>query len=196
MATNRALILVDIQPTFCEGGELAVTGGNQVARDTAALVRENYDEYDVIATTQDWHIDPGAHFSETPDFVDSWPPHGVAGSPNADLHPELAVALNDAIDGADITIRKGEYQAAYSGFDGQDENGQSLADLLRDRGITALDVAGIAESHCVKETVLDGLKAGFDVTVLANLTVPVSEELGAAARAEMTAAGAKTRTRR
>lgn len=75
----RALIIVDVQPTFCEGGALPVTGGNAVAEAVAAYVEAHRGDYQLIVTTQDWHIDPGAHFSETPDFVDTWPPHGVAG---------------------------------------------------------------------------------------------------------------------
>ena len=79
----RALIIVDVQPTFCEGGALPVTGGNAIAEAVAAYVDAHRDEYQLIVTTQDWHIDPGEHFSETPDFVDTWPPHGVAGTDEA-----------------------------------------------------------------------------------------------------------------
>ena len=86
----RALIIVDVQPTFCEGGALAVQGGNAIAEAVARFVDEHRGDYALIATTQDWHIDPGTHFSDSPDFVDTWPPHGVAGTPEAELHPALA----------------------------------------------------------------------------------------------------------
>ena len=76
----RALVIVDVQPTFCEGGSLAVEGGNQVAADIAALINSGHG-YALVATTQDWHIEPGDHFSEEPDFIDSWPPHGIAHTP-------------------------------------------------------------------------------------------------------------------
>src|SRR5699024_6859793 len=121
MSTNRALIVVDVQPTFCEGGALGVEGGNAVAERIAEFVGSHRGDYDLVVTTQDWHIDPGDHFSDTPDFVDSWPPHGVAGTPEAELHPALA-----GLD-ADHGIKKGQYEAAYSGFEGKDEDGNDLA---------------------------------------------------------------------
>ena len=104
----RALIVVDVQPTFCEGGELATEGANEIAHRVAAYVAAHRDRYTTVVTTQDWHIDPGEHFSDHPDFVDSWPPHGIAGTPNAELHPALADLAPDA------SVKKGEYQAAYS----------------------------------------------------------------------------------
>lgn len=181
--TTRALIIVDVQPTFCEGGALAVEGGNAVAEKIADFVQDNLDEYALIVTTQDWHINPGSHFSDTPDFVDTWPPHGVAGTPEAELHEAIASLP------IDVEVKKGEYVAAYSGFEGTDNQDRSLEDILRQAEIEAIDVVGIAESHCVKETALDGLKAGWPVRVLSDLTVPVSEELGEEARQEMDEAG-------
>ena len=189
---STALILVDVQPTFCEGGELPVEGGNAVAEVVAAYVRARRADYDVVVTTQDHHVDPGTHFSDDPDFVDTWPAHGVAGTANAEIHPATAAALAE-VGGADLTILKGAYAAAYSGFDGTDDAGTTLADALRERGVDTVDVCGIAESHCVKETVLDAIKAGLRTRLLVDLTVPVTAELGAAARAEMLAAGAEER---
>ncbi len=181
--TTRALIIVDVQPTFCEGGALAVEGGNAVAEKIADFVQKNLDEYALIVTTQDWHINPGNHFSDTPDFVDTWPPHGVAGTTEAELHETIASLP------IDVEVKKGEYAAAYSGFEGTDGQDRSLEDILREAEIEAIDVVGIAESHCVKETALDGLKAGWPVRVLSDLTVPVNEELGEEARQEMDEAG-------
>ncbi len=185
---SRALIVVDVQPTFCEGGALAVPGGNAVAQRIADFADAHRSLYDVVATTQDWHINPGQHFSETPDFVDTWPPHGVAGTPEADLHPALA-HLN-----ADIAIKKGQYQAAYSGFEGTTESGANLEQSLRDAGITDVDVVGLAESHCVAQTALDAQAAGFTTRVFTDLTEPVSPELGAQARAKMLAASVELTT--
>jgi len=179
----RALVIVDVQPTFCEGGELAVTGGNATAAAIADYVNAHRGEYDVIASTQDFHIDPGSHFSDEPDFVDTWPAHGVAGTPNAELHPVIE-ALHP-----DIRVKKGQYAAAYSGFEGTDEGGTSLNQLLVNRGIKAVDVVGIAESHCVKATALDAKSNGYDTRVFTDLTVPVSEDQGIAARQEMAASG-------
>ena len=179
----RALIIVDVQPTFCEGGALAVEGGNACAERIADFVTDFSDEYDLIITTQDWHVDPGSHFSDNPDFVDSWPPHGVAGTAEAELHEAIASLP------IDMSVKKGEYSAAYSGFEGVDEEGNKLEDLLRSHDVTDVDVVGIAESHCVKETALDARRVGFRTRVFSDLTVPVSEDLGALARAEMDDAG-------
>ncbi len=183
MSTGRALLVVDVQPTFCEGGALAVDGGNAVAERVAEFVRGHRGDYDLVVTTQDWHIDPGAHFSDTPDFIDSWPPHGVAGTPEAELHPALA-DLN-----ADVAVKKGAYEAAYSGFEGTDAEGRSLAEILTAAAVADVDVVGIAESHCVKETALDALDQHLNTRVFTDLTVPVSPQQGEAARAELAAAG-------
>lgn len=181
--TKRALIVVDVQPTFCEDGELGVSGGNAVAERIASFAQQERASYGLVVTTQDWHIEPGDHFSDAPDFVDTWPPHGVAGTPNAQLHPALE-SLN-----ADAAIKKGQYQAAYSGFEGKDEQGRSLTQVLQESAITAVDIVGIAESHCVKQTALDALAAGFEVRVFSDLTVPVSEDQGVSARVAMAQAG-------
>lgn len=198
-ATGKALIVVDVQPTFCEGGELGVEGGNAVAERIAGYVNAHRGDYAYVATTQDWHIEPGAHWSAEPDFVDTWPRHGAAGTPNAELHPAIT-ALNIG-----HHFKKGQYAAAYSGFEGIEDNtdriqtreevaaaqaaGAMLANALKAAGIGHVDVVGIAESHCVRDTALDALRLGFEVTVFTDLTVPVSEELGIAARAQMAAAG-------
>jgi nicotinamidase/pyrazinamidase len=184
---HRALIVVDVQPTFCEGGELPVAGGNAVASRVAGFVREHGGEYALVVTTQDWHVDPGPHFAADPDYIERWPPHGVAGTTNAALHPTLAATL-DAVPHL-VRIKKGEYQAAYSGFDGADDAGRSLAKVLSEAAITAVDICGIAESHCVKSTAIDAVGLGYQTVVLRDLTVPVTEELGEAARGAMAAAG-------
>jgi len=180
---RRALIVVDVQPTFCEGGELAVAGGNKVAADVAAYARTHRSRYALVVTTQDWHIEPGAHFSPTPDFVDSWPPHGIAGTPNAELHPALADLS------ADVGVKKGQYAHGYSGFEGEDGAGRTLEQVLRDGGIEAVDVVGLVESHCVKRTALAAVRLGFATRVLSDLTIPVMPEQGEQARAELAAAG-------
>ncbi|MFD2793430.1 isochorismatase family protein [Promicromonospora vindobonensis] len=186
-AAVRALVVVDVQPTFCEGGELATEGANEIAHRVAAYTAAHRDRYATVLTTQDWHIDPGDHFSENPDFVDSWPPHGIAGSPNAELHPALADLAPDA------QLKKGQYSHGYSGFDGADEHGRSLATILADAGVTAVDVVGLVESHCVKHTALDARRAGLSARVLTDLTIPVSPEQGRTAHQELTAAGVELR---
>lgn len=184
-STHRALLVVDVQPTFCEGGALGVDGGDAVAGAIADYLSAARGKYALVVTTQDWHIDPGGHFSETPDFVDTWPPHGIAGTPEAELHPALEGLAVDA------RVKKGAYAAAYSGFEGRDETGRTLGEILTAHQITSVDVVGLAESHCVKDTALDALGAGLATRVLTDLTKPVSEELGEAARAALRDAGAE-----
>ena len=180
---KRALLIVDVQPTFCEGGALGVVGGNDVAERIADFVTEHEDEYEIIVTTQDWHINPGEHFSDHPDFIDTWPPHGIAGTAEAELHDAIASLPFDD------SVKKGQYAAAYSGFEGVNKSGDTLEEILRRADITDVDVVGIAESHCVKDTALDALDLGWPTRVFEDLTVPVSAELGEAAREEMAQAG-------
>lgn len=184
--TRRALIVVDVQPTFCEGGALAVSGGNDIARAVADFIERRGDEYDIIVSTQDWHIDPGTHFApegQEPDFVDTWPPHGIADTAEAELHPALAGAR------IDTSVKKGQYSPGYSGFDGVDDAQRPLDEVLREAGIAAVDVVGLVESHCVKETAVDARTRGYEARVFSDLTIPVSEELGVAARQTMREAG-------
>jgi nicotinamidase/pyrazinamidase len=181
--THRALLIVDVQPTFCEGGSLPVPGGNDVAHAVASYASLNRDHYDTLVTTQDWHVDPGDHFSDDPDFVDTWPPHGVAGTEEAELHPALSELYPE------VTVKKGMHAAAYSGFEAVDGDGRPLAEILRDYEITAVDVVGLAESHCVKATALDAVREGLTVRVLTDLTAPVTPEQGETARSELAAAG-------
>lgn len=181
--SRRALLVVDVQPTFCEGGSLGVDGGDAVAHAVADYAARHRDRYVTVVTTQDWHVDPGPHFSEEPDYVDTWPPHGVAGTAEAELHPALA-GLHP-----DTSVKKGAYVAAYSGFEGTDDDGRSLEEILEAQAVTAVDVVGIAESHCVKATALDARALGLDVRVLTDLTVPVTPEQGEQAREELRRAG-------
>ncbi len=180
----RALVIVDVQPTFCEGGSLALEGGNQVAADIAALINSDHG-YALVVTTQDWHIEPGNHFSNDPDFIDSWPPHGVADSPDAALHP----ALSNATQHIDRGVRKGQYAVAYSGFEGTTEDGISLLTLLRDAEIANVDVVGLAFDHCVRATALDAAKEGFTTKILVGFTASVANDTAAAARVELRGAG-------
>lgn len=141
--------------------------------------------YDLVVSTQDWHIDPGGHFRDAPDFVDTWPPHGVAGSPNAELHPAL-----DGVRGKiDVEVRKGHRSAAYSGFEGVTDRGASLTQVLRDSGVTAVDVVGLAYDHCVKATAVDAARVVPSVRVLERLTAAVSPDTATTATEELRAAG-------
>jgi nicotinamidase/pyrazinamidase len=182
----RALLVVDLQPTFCEGGQLPVAGGNATAARIAGYLSAQRERYDLIVTTQDWHLDPGAHFDTEPDFVDSWPPHGLAGTVDAELHPAIAGLATDP----DVVhVRKGEYAAAYSGFEGVAGDGRRLGAVLTAAGVTEIDIAGIALSHCVLDTALDAVAGGWRTQVLRDLSVPVSVERGESAVARMLDAG-------
>ena len=181
---RTALLVVDVQPTFCEGGALAVEGGNDVAAGVARLLASEHG-YDLVVTTQDWHIDPGDHFSDEPDFVDTWPPHGVAGTAEAELHP----ALDPVASRIDAGVRKGMHAAAYSGFEGVDDHGRSLNDVLSAAGVHSVDVVGIAFDHCVRATAIDAAANGFATTVIEGLSASVAPETEAAARSQLADAG-------
>ena len=180
---TRALLIVDVQNDFCEGGALAVAGGAAVAADISNYVAENSGLYSHVVATRDHHIDPGDHFSEEPDFVDSWPPHCRVGTAGAEFHPNLDLTRVEAV------FSKGAFEAAYSGFEGTREVGESLADWLRERGVTAVDVVGIATDHCVRATALDAVEAGFATRVLLRYTAGVSDVTVEAALERLRAAG-------
>ena len=185
---HQALILVDVQNDFCEGGSLAVAGGAEVARRISAHVLGHGDEYATIVATADWHDDPGGHFAEHPDFVDSWPPHCRIGSDGALFHP----AAEPAFEHVEAIFRKGSHAAAYSGFEGFTTVGDkriALADWLRDKAIEQVEIAGIATDHCVRATALDAADEGFETTVLLDLTAGVARQSTDAALAAMREAG-------
>jgi nicotinamidase/pyrazinamidase len=178
---KHALIVVDVQNDFCEGGSLAVSGGARVAELISEYLSEN--RYDAVVATRDYHIDPGSHFSETPDYVDSWPPHCRVGTPGADFHPRFDTAAVQEV------FSKGEYSAAYSGFEGASTAGETLTEWLRARDIGAVDIAGIATDHCVRATALDAVAAGFTTRILLGLTAGVAPATVEKALDELNAAG-------
>ena len=163
----RALIVVDVQNDFCEGGSLAVTGGSAVAAAISDYLASGAGYAHVVAS-RDYHIDPGDHFSDHPDFAASWPPHCVVGTPGAQFHPRLDTSHVQAV------FSKGAHAAAYSAFEGADDAGTSLADWLRERDVEALDVVGIATDYCVRATALDAARAGFGTQVLLGMTAGVA----------------------
>jgi nicotinamidase/pyrazinamidase len=180
----RALVIVDVQNDFCEGGSLGVAGGAAVARAVSAyLAGQDRDRYDHVVASQDFHVDPGAHFSAEPDYFSSWPAHCVVETPGALFHPDLDTGPIEEI------FRKGRYAAAYSGFEGTNNEGQTLGDWLASRGVTNVDVAGIATDYCVYATATDAAKAGYATTVLLNLTAGVDTDTTAAALHKLRAAG-------
>lgn len=178
---GRALVIVDVQNDFCEGGSLAVAGGAAVATAISTALRTD-SRWDHVVATRDHHLDPGAHFGAPPDFINTWPVHCVAGTPGAQLHPQLATDRIEAI------FCKGEHAAAYSGFEGS-ADGVGLAAWLRAHDVTSVDVVGLATDHCVRATALDSARAGFATTVLLNLTAGVAQATTTAALTMLRAEG-------
>jgi len=177
---TRALVIVDVQNDFCEGGSLAVAGGTAVAQAISAHVPRG--GYAHVVATRDHHVDPGAHFAAEPDFLDTWPAHCVVGTSGVELHPDLDRRPVEAV------FDKGEYAAAYSGFEGS-YDGQGLADWLRAHDVDAVDVVGIATDHCVRATALDAVGAGFATRVLLELTAGVAQASTDAALEQLRTAG-------
>ncbi|MBO1337737.1 isochorismatase family protein [Streptomyces sp. VRA16 Mangrove soil] len=185
---RRALIVVDVQNDFCEGGSLAVAGGADVAAAITDLIGQaGGGGYQHVVATRDHHIAPGDHFADHPDYTHSWPAHCVAGTEGVGFHPNFAPAV--ASGAIDAVFDKGAYAAAYSGFEGADENGLSLADWLREREIDEVDVVGIATDHCVRATALDAAREGFRTQVLLDLTAGVAAATTEAALSELKDAG-------
>ncbi|AXH94843.1 isochorismatase family protein [Ornithinimicrobium avium] len=185
---SRALIIVDVQNDFCEGGALAVEGGTAVAAGVGEHLRAHGQDYSTVVATADWHIDPGDHWSAEPDYRTSWPVHCRAGTPGAAFRAELAPALGHV----QAVFRKGEHEAAYSGFEGAtEEPGRrtGLAEWLREREVREVDVVGIATDHCVRATALDAVRKGFGTTVLLDLVAGVAPDTAQAALEELRAAG-------
>ncbi|AMB40964.1 isochorismatase family protein [Arthrobacter sp. TES] len=189
---SKALIIVDVQNDFCEGGSLAVNGGAAVAAAISEYLDANQQQYDHIVATQDWHIEPGDHFSDTPDMVDSWPPHCRARTKGAEIHEDLDPEFIQAY------FRKGQYTAAYSGFEGVlapeddvpsgdlkagqavtevlDEDAIGLDDWLQSHDVEDVVVVGLATDYCVRATALDAVQAGYNTTVIAELTAGIAED--------------------
>lgn len=178
----RALIIVDVQNDFCEGGALPIPGGAEVAGAISGYLAIE-DRYRHVVATADRHVDPGDHFSDSPDYETAWPPHCLAGTHGAELHPALASAPIGAV------FAKGEHDAGYNGFEGVDDAGVLLPDWLRAHGVDAVDVVGIATEHCVQATAEAAARAGFTTRVLADLTAGVGPESTAAALAALRADG-------
>lgn len=183
---TRALLIVDVQNDFTEGGALACEGGSAIAANISEYLATRANDYAVIVASRDWHDadgDNGGHFSDNPDWADTWPSHCVAGTAGAEYHPALDTAAVTA------HVRKGQGIPAYSAFEGTTESGQALVDVLRENGVDAVDVVGIATDYCVRASALDAAALGLSVTVKANLCVGVNAAGSVAALGELARAG-------
>lgn len=184
---SRALLIVDVQNDFTEGGALAVDGGDAVASAVSAFLAAHATEYDVIIASRDWHDaegDNSGHFGEAPDYVDTWPVHCVAGTPGADYDPLL---VTDAVT---HHVHKGQGRPAYSMFEGATETGDTVGAILTAAGVLEADVVGIATDHCVRASALDAVAHGVRVRILTDLIAGVAPGPSAAALAELAHAGA------
>lgn len=184
----RALLVVDVQNDFTEGGALGVPGGAAVAERISVFLRRHADEYDLIVGSRDWHHgddDNGGHFAgpEGPDFVDTWPVHCVGGTPGAEYHPDLDTGV------IDVDVYKGRGRPDYSAFQASTDDGTPLPDLLAERRVTTVDIVGIATDHCVRATALDARAAGYDVAVYEDLVAGVDPDRSARALDEISAVG-------
>ena len=186
---KRALLVVDVQNDFCEGGSLPVAGGAEVVHEIGQLLRHWTEKapdspaYDFVVASKDHHVEPGEHWAREPDYVDTWPVHCKVGTDGEAFHPNLDPQPLDAI------FYKGDHAAAYSGFEGATKDGAALADWLRTHEVTDVDVCGIATDHCVRATALDSVGSGFATRVLLVLCAGVAPETTEAAITEMRAAG-------
>jgi nicotinamidase/pyrazinamidase len=178
---SRALIVVDVQNDFCEGGSLAVAGGAAVAAGISRLLAED-GRWDHVVATKDHHVDPGAHFSDAPDYVDTWPPHCVVGTQGENFHEALDTDRLEAV------FTKGEHAAAYSGFEGH-AGSIGLGAWLKMREVSEVDIVGIATDHCVRATAIDAARTGLATTVLLEHTAGVARETTDRALDEMREAG-------
>jgi nicotinamidase/pyrazinamidase len=180
-----ALVIVDVQNDFCPGGSLAVARGDEVVAPLNRLIEQFNRAGLPIFATRDWHPERTRHFKA---YGGIWPAHCVQGTRGAEFHRNLK--LGDRV----IILSKGMVadEDSYSGFQAVDKDGTPLAELLRRSGVARIFVGGLATDYCVKQTVLDGLKAGFKVVLLEDAIRAVDLSPGDGDRAvdEMTRAGA------
>lgn len=186
---ERALFIIDVQNDFTEGGALGVEGGAALAAGVSEYLRAHPHEYATVFASRDWHDavgDNGGHFASDspPDFVVTWPPHCMAGTPGAEYHPDLDTSL------VDIHVRKGQGVPAYSIFEGETDDGLTVAGKLDELGITEIDIVGIATDYCVRASTLDALASGRKVRVLSDLVAGVAPGSSRDALAELQASGA------
>jgi len=179
--THKALIVTDVQNDFITG-TLRVPGAETTAVEIAAYLDAHAADYGLVIATQDWHQHPGNHWSDEPDYKDSWPKHCEAYSWGAQLHDSLPQIFN-------TRAFKGFDKAAYSGFEGRCDGDALLGDYLREHNITEVDIVGIALDHCVKATAMDAQEQGFTTRVITSLTAAVSAKTADEAVTEMAEAG-------
>jgi nicotinamidase/pyrazinamidase len=184
---RNALLVVDLQNDFVEGGALPIPGGTQLVAHVARHIRHFRSEYAFVVATRDIHEDPPDHFSDQPDYINSWPPHGVKGTHGAVLCTPISNLVREKI--IQAVLDKGRHAAAFSAFDAQDPRGHLLVDVLREQRVDHIDICGVITEYCIKASALDARKHEFQVRVLVNLCGAASPEAGRLAFEEIKTAG-------
>jgi nicotinamidase/pyrazinamidase len=184
---RNALLVVDVQADFVEGGSLGVKNGLAVAAHIAQHLRHFKEQYQYVVASRDYHENAPDHISDQPDFTNTWPPHCMAGTPGAQFVPTIQNLVREKL--IQDVVTKGRDRAAYSAFDGYDKRGHPLLDVLKEHRIDHVDVCGIATDYCVRASALDARKNDFQVRVLVNLCAAVDDATGQQALEEMKAAG-------
>jgi nicotinamidase/pyrazinamidase len=184
---RNALLVVDLQNDFVEGGALPVPGGTQVVAHVARHVRHFRSEYTFVVATRDLHEDPPDHFSEKPDYINTWPPHGVKGTTGAVLCTPISNLVREKI--IQVVVDKGRHAAAVSAFEAVDPRGHLLVDVLREQRIDHIDICGLITEYCIRASALDARKHEFQVRILVNLCGAASPEAAQRAFEDMKAAG-------
>lgn len=186
---TNALLIIDVQNDFCEGGSLAVDGGSAVAEGVTNYLEESQANYDYVIASRDWHSEVGSnggHFAiagETPDFLTTWPIHCVANTFGSEYHPALNLSQ------IDLHIQKGQGKPAYSIFEGITAEGEEFGTLLSRLGITSVDVVGLATDYCVFASAIDSRTHGLNVRVLSKLVAGVNGDTSKEALTKLAAAG-------
>lgn len=179
LSQNDALIVVDVQNDFCPGGALAVPDGDEVVPVLNEWIQRAQSGGATVATSQDWHPPGHVSFEEQ---GGEWPPHCVQETEGAELHPDLRLPEDT------LRIKKGDSKDfdQYSAFDRT-----GLGDELRRRGVERVWIGGLAQDVCVRASALDALEEGFEVHVIAEATLPIDEDKGRAAFAEIAGRGGR-----
>jgi nicotinamidase/pyrazinamidase len=184
---RNALLAVDLQADFVAGGSIPVPNGMPVCAMIARHIRHFKTEYQFVVASRDYHENPADHFSDSPDYVSTWPPHCIIGTPGAAFVPPIQNLVREKL--IQTVVSKGRNAAAYSAFEGLDARGHDLLNVLKEERIDHIDICGLATDYCVRATALDARRNAFQVRVLVNLCAAASEPTGLQALEEMKAAG-------
>jgi nicotinamidase/pyrazinamidase len=184
---RNALLIVDLQNDFVEGGSLPVPGGMQVAAHVARHVRHFRSEYAFVVASRDIHEDPPDHFADQPDYITTWPKHGLVGTPGGALVTPIYNLVREKL--IQVVVDKGRHAAATSAFEALDARGHPLLDVLREQRVDHIDICGLITEYCIRASALDARKHEFQARVLVNLCGAANPQAGQLAFEEMKAAG-------